>query len=794
MRPRSFWSRVRAARLVSVVLVYIGASWLILEVTDVFIDQLGLPEWFFPAAILLLLIGIVVISATTWVQSRPILEAQEAELPAAWEIDLKDLAGSVAKRRLPHLTWARALLGGAVAFSLLFGFAGLYVLVTDRQPALPGPGETVGAAAPGIAVLPFRVVGPDLELWREGMVDLLSTNLDGAAGLRAVDPRAVLSRWRTEIGAGSDAPDRETALKVARGAGASYALIGSIVGSAQEVRLTAEVYDLESGALQGTARLEGSPDTILGLVDALSLEVLRAGLIRGASELPQFSLSRVTTSSIDALKAYLAGEQHYRASRWEDAVVDFERAVEADSTFALALYRLSMAWGWIEAFSPRVLEYARKAEHYSDRLPARDALLLRGIAEMEQGRLAGIATLEEATTRHPNGAEGWYMLGEVYFHLGYQGLHGREKFRNAFHRAIELDPGFGPAYSHLVNDAFSRQDSADASDLIAAVRRIDASSSEARGFELAYDLVWGDSAAEARAVAALDTADSEALSAAHLSFLFQPDFVEKLMAVARAQTAERFSLPARQVGQNGIANAYLYQGQLRESRAALAQVPDFERTTERYHLLRHLAGYTHTPSAAAAARALATDPAPVDRFLIGGFAATQESWADVDVEVRALEANAESAQSQGDSLGAAESGALAQALRGYVALRRGEGETAIRELQAALPKLPGIGPQFVRTMTHAVLRLDLGRLLLELGRAQEAEPYFRSLEFIPFTVGSQVEFYLGQVYEALDDPDEAKLHYARFVRWWEDCDPELRPLWERGRQALVRLTGEPFGN
>ena len=88
----------------------------------------------------------------------------------------------------------------------------------------------------------------------------------------------------------------------------------------------------------------------------------------------------------------------------------------------------------------------------------------------------------------------------------------------------------------------------------------------------------------------------------------------------------------------------------------------------------------------------------------------------------------------------------------------------------------------------------MGRLLLELGRAQEAEPYFRSLEFEPFSVGSQVEFYFGQVYEALDDPDEAKLHYARFVRLWEDSDPELRPLWERGRQALVRLTGEPVGD
>lgn len=788
---QSLWSGIRSAGLVRVLLVYAGASWAILEAADVFIDKFGLPTWFFPAAILLLLIGLAVVVATSLAQTGSAGETgTAAPAPTPWEVDLVDLKQSVSKGRLPHLTWARAILGGVFAFALLFGFAGVYVLLSERGSVRPAE-IMEGAAAPGIAVLPFRVVSPDLELWREGMVDLLSTNLDGAAGLRAVDPRAVLSRWRVEIGEGLDASNREEALQVARGVGASYALIGSMVGSEQEVRITAEVYDLASGDLQGTAaRLEGSPDSILGLVDALSMEVLRAGLVGQVSELPRFSLSKVTTSSVDALKAYLSGEQHYRASRWEDAAVDFTRAVEADSTFALALYRLSSALGWIEAFSPRVIEYTRRAAQHSDRLPARVALLLRGNAEMDQGRLAGIAVLEELTTRYPDDADGWYLLGEAYIHVGFLGLHEEDKFRNAFRRAIELDPSFGPAYSHLVHEAFYRQDSAEARELIAAVRRIDASSSELRGFEVAYDLAWGDSATEAMAAAALETADSEALSSAYLCFLFQADFLEKLLEVARAQTAARLPLRSRQVGQGGIAYYYLYQGRLTESRAALAERPGAERTTERLYLLMHLAGYADAPTASAAARALATDPAPVDRFLIGGFAATEGRWADVEVENRVLEASAESALSQGDSLGAAESATFAQALRGYAALRRGEDETAIRELRAALPELPGIGPEFVRSETHAVLRHELGRLLLELGRAEEAEPYFRSLEFPAAVVGAQLEFNLGQVYEALGDPEEAKRHYARFVRFWEDCDPELRPLWERGREALERLTQE----
>ncbi|PYN29899.1 MAG: hypothetical protein DME01_28940 [Candidatus Rokuibacteriota bacterium] len=54
-----------------------------------------------------------------------------------------------------------------------------------------------------------------------------------------------------------------------------------------------------------------------------------------------------------------------------------------------------------------------------------------------------------------------------------------------------------------------------------------------------------------------------------------------------------------------------------------------------------------------------------------------------------------------------------------------------------------------------------------------------------------LEFWSGRIAEARGDRTEARLHYERFVRWWADCDPELRPWWEEGRAALARLTAGP---
>ena len=50
-----------------------------------------------------------------------------------------------------------------------------------------GP-PAAAAAVPGVAVLPFRTTGADPELWHEGIVDLLSYNLEGIGQLRKIDP------------------------------------------------------------------------------------------------------------------------------------------------------------------------------------------------------------------------------------------------------------------------------------------------------------------------------------------------------------------------------------------------------------------------------------------------------------------------------------------------------------------------------------------------------------------------------------------------------------------------------
>src|SRR6185503_806765 len=95
-----------------------------------------------------------------------------------------------ARRR--SLAWAS---GAAVLVVALVGF------VAFR--AMRGGSADDGSLP--LAVAPFEVLDPALALWKEGAVDVLTRNLDGAGPIRAISPSVAIKQW-------SGRSDRESAL------------------------------------------------------------------------------------------------------------------------------------------------------------------------------------------------------------------------------------------------------------------------------------------------------------------------------------------------------------------------------------------------------------------------------------------------------------------------------------------------------------------------------------------------------------------------------------------------------
>lgn len=492
----SLVERLKKARIVQVLAVYLGASWVVLQIADVLQESVGLPQWISGLAVLLLLIGLIIILATAWVQSLASTTAREesGEVPTDWEIAPADVIHSLKSGRLPHLTWGRAVMGGLMALSLLFGGTGLYVGFTGG-PGLLGP-QAAGAdvAAAGIAVVPFEVTGgEDLSLWREGMVDLLATNLDGMGGFRTIDSRTVLAQWRERV-PGEETPDLRTALEAAARTGARYAVVGAMVGNPAGVRLSADVYDLSNGDKVGQVSQEGPADRVLDLTSALSVELTRELLAEtGQSMVQDVRIDALTTTSLPALRAYLEGEAAFRNANFASAVAAYERAVEMDSLFALAWLRLSNAYGWLDDIGSAAGGRAgERAAALLDRLPARDRILVRASEAARTSDPTVFEEIREGVLLYPDDPDIWFELGEYIYHVGLSaGVATLPQAMEAFNRAVALDPGFGPYQVHPLELTIASGDRAAAD---SAFERYRTSTEDLRNvteFSLAIPLLLG---------------------------------------------------------------------------------------------------------------------------------------------------------------------------------------------------------------------------------------------------------------------------------------------------------------
>lgn len=781
MHSSNLWSRLRNAHLVRVLLVYLGASWVVLQVTNDLQQALSLPHWVPGVAVVLLLIGLVITLATAWVQSQPSTPERAAreEVPDRWELELGELGRALREGRLPHLTWARALVAGVVAFSVLFGLAGVYVLVHRHGRAGLGPETASAAVAPdGIAVLPFDVQGKGLESWREGMVDVLSTGLDGAAGLRAISSRTVLARYH-EMVPDTASVDEQTELAVARRTGARYALLGSAVALGPKVRLVADVYALDGNHRVGEAQVQGSPDSVLTLVDRLAAHALGLILDRDDGKLPRIDLASVTTSSLPALKAYLNGEVEFRRGHFTEAAAAYQRAVARDSLFALAYYKLSEAVGWSQGIaSARLRDLQARARALADRLPERAALIDRVAYKVQRNDPTALSLAKQAVEKYPDDAESWYELGEAYVHVTGSGTW--DDAERAFKRAVQLAPRFAPYRIHLIDEAFRLDDSALVARRLGAYERLAPGTPQDTMYRLAAALAFGTKASQDSGLAAALTLTpllEYELSTALNQAAFR-DMNRVFLRRALKEAPPEFGRTFRARVAN---NEFWLWGHLQRMQALMAR--DLGQTAVEQRQQRVILQSIGLPIPDSTIHGLdQVDVAhanPGDAFTLAVYAAGHGDWPRHAAAVRRLTQIADSLTTAGDSASAATGHAYSTIIRAFGLWKHGRLMPAVAIMDTARLRLHG----------NLIADVWLGLMHDQAGQPRQALRYFRSLQiFHPFPYFS---YHIGQDYARLGETDKARKALGIFTGAWADADPEFQPLVKDARHILAKLSTEP---
>jgi eukaryotic-like serine/threonine-protein kinase len=643
------------------------------------------------------------------------------------------------------------------------------LLLRSRHEGLVAPEAEV------IAVLPFRASGAGLEVMGEGMVDLLARDLDAVGGVRTVDPRTVLSRWRRIGGGGADLSQ---ALKVGREVGAGSVLTGSVVEAGGRVRLDAELRSV-AGQPLARARVDGPADSLLGLVDGLGLALLR-DVWRSHEPLPNLRLGSLTTSSIEALRAFLEGERFYRLSSWDSAKAAFTRAVQADTGFALAYMRLAMVLGWREGMgSHDYVESGLAALRHADRLSERDRSLLRGYQMFAERNPAAIDTARAYLRRYPNDIEARFLLGEILFHFNRLFAFPPDSSIAAFEAVLRLDSSLTPALIHPAEIALSYRDSAAYARYVAAMEH--ATGAEDLVGRAALRVVWGphdavrdsllrtvilhaagNTIGPGRDVWIAGWRDPRATSDRVLEMVtlgertLPPD--ERLFAM------QIHSMAASGLGRIAEGRRLADSLLLRDSRKGgiATTFPILIGITPR-------APVEHLES-----RLRAVIDRPVANMVLAELALARGDPATAKaILARALASDSVKASPVARS--------LLDATKGWADLVEGDTASGIRRIEAGL-RQPGA----------LLADAPTDPLLLQWALALAARPDTRAEgirrlrygfndapDLFPLTF-----FALGQAYDAEGNRAEAVHFYSSFLRLWDRVDPELRPWVQRAREAL----------
>lgn len=776
----AFLTELKRRRVYRVAVVYAAVAFVIWQAAEIAFPALDLPTWTLTFVVVLTLVGFPVALVLAWAfDVTP--QGVRRTAPAAGAP--MDVAGRGVR---PIRVVAAALVVAVVAVAAWWASARRPSPVSDLSPNR-------------IAVFPFAVRGgEDLLYLHEGMVYLLSNALDGAGELRTVDPHALLSGLALDE---DDAPDPETAGTVAARYGAGLYVLGSVVGSAERMEMTASLYNATSGERTTAEAVPGREAEIQALVDSLARRLVVG--VAGRPEARLLRLAARTTQSVPALKAYLEGQVALGHGDADAAIEAFGNALALDSTFVLARYKLAVATSWESIAAARV--HVARALRDSAGLPPRERRLLVGLetfltGDMEVAEDAYGAVLGE----YADEVEASYMLGETLWHLG--PTHGRsmQRARVPFERALAVNPADNLVLHHLAVLAIKRGDWVTADSLLSRALAAEPANWFATTMRVMQALGSGDPTLRSEAEVELQSVETLGLFAsamAAISYFQQP--LEGRWVV-EALAAPHRPVQVRAAGHALLAYLDAARGRWAEAERGLLEA-------DRLYPVgaSHLAYLSLLPFA------------PYERGVLQERLAELESWdvgalpqstaphfippVDAQRPIRLYLLGLLSARLGRDSealdyadrlesvewtVGGNLSATLSPGVRAALAGTRGETDEALRMLEAA--PFEGYYDEVYTSpvVAMAAERYLMAELLDSVGRSREALDWFASLgELQAYEIAYVAPAHLrrAQIHERLGEGKQAIQQYERFVELWKDGDPESQPFVEDARQRLTEL-------
>ena len=333
-----FWQELKRRKVFGVVTTYAATAYIIIEVINNLIGPFHLPQWMPTLVALLLVAGLPIVVILSWIfdfTPQGIKKTKSVE-----ESETKEIPAKPAKRKL-----SPSYVLNAVLIIAVIVLAWPKIFKPDAIKKLRSSGERIA-----VAVMPFQNLTNDTtwNVYQNGIQGSLISYLSNVEELKVRQKESINTLIQSDGVTEYASLSPSVAGLVSKKLDADIFIFGSINKAGTMLRVDAQLIDTKTKEVFKSFELNRpyNEEIVFDITDSLRKKIKDFLLIsKLIKENPGYERYPPTTTSPEAFRYYLYGNNAFSKADWPAAIEWCLKALAIDSTYLEPMFFLSMAYG-----------------------------------------------------------------------------------------------------------------------------------------------------------------------------------------------------------------------------------------------------------------------------------------------------------------------------------------------------------------------------------------------------------------------------------------------------------------